>query len=36
MEYLPRPGFVGADTFSVEAFFPAGAETQNIINVTVK
>jgi hypothetical protein len=36
LEYRPRRGFVGADSFTVNVIFPIGAERTDTFNVTVK
>ena len=35
-EYRPNRGFVGVDSFEVNAIFPVGAERTDTFNVTVK
>ena len=36
LEYRPSPGFVGSDTFTLDAFFHNGGEENVTFNVTVK
>ena len=36
LDYRPSRGFVGSDTFEVNAIFPVGAESTDTFNVTVK
>ena len=36
LEYRPNQGFVGSDSFEVNAIFPIGAERADTFNITVK